>query len=74
MSEQESQQPIMAYTLREVPRDLHSAWKAAAALRGLSMRAYAIIALSEKVKRDFQAYRKEVESIGADSKSQGDVR
>ena len=40
------------YTLRDVPNDLHRAWKSAAALKGHSMKDYCYIALQMRIVKD----------------------
>jgi hypothetical protein len=40
------------YTLREIPSDLHKAWKSSAALRGWSMKDYCYVALQRQIKAD----------------------
>jgi len=37
------------YTLRDIPTDLHRAWKTAAAIKGIPMKQYAFIALKKMV-------------------------
>ena len=42
------------YTLREIPSDLHRAWKSAAALRGWSMKDYCYVALQRQIVVDVE--------------------
>ncbi len=40
------------YTLRNIPPDLHKAWKSSAALKGHSMLMYCYVALQNQIKQD----------------------
>ena len=41
-------------TLREIPSDLHKAWKSSAALRGWSMKDYCYVALQRQIRTDLE--------------------
>jgi len=49
-----------AYTLRDIPADLHHAWKSAAAMRGETMRDYCFRALLKTIRHDLLDSKKEV--------------
>jgi len=62
-----TKEEIMAdYTLREIPGDLHKAWKSSAALKGWSMRDYIFAALQRQIQADLT--KKEAKKDGAESK------
>jgi len=42
------------YTLRDIPIDIHRAWKAASAMKSISMRDYCFVALKQKIHKDIQ--------------------
>uniref|UniRef100_A0A6M3LVI5 Uncharacterized protein n=1 Tax=viral metagenome TaxID=1070528 RepID=A0A6M3LVI5_9ZZZZ len=42
------------YTLRDIPSDLHRAWKASSAMSGMSMRDYAFVSLQMKIAKDLK--------------------
>ena len=44
------------YVLRQIPEDLHRAWKSVAALKGLRMREYAIHALKKQIEADMKSF------------------
>jgi len=54
------------YTLRNIPGDLHRAWKAASAMKDITMLDYCFIALRAMIKQDLQkqagSQKKEQES------------
>ena len=53
------------YTLRNIPSDLHKAWKSSAALKGCSMLMYCFISLQNQIKADIA--RKGGKEIGSES-------
>lgn len=42
------------YTLRDIPKDIHRAWKAASAMKSISMRDYCFVALKTKINKDLR--------------------
>lgn len=52
------------YTIREIPTDLHNAWKSVAGLMGLTMKEYVFRALRNQLNIDLKASGK-----GKDKKS-----
>ena len=53
------------YTLRDIPSDLHRAWKSAAALKGWTMKDYCYVAIQRQVVIDVG----QKENVNVESKS-----
>ena len=65
----------MDYTLRDIPLDLHRAWKTSAALKGETMKDFCYRALQNQVRKDIEReVSKNGSTISADSKSAGHVK
>ena|GEM_PF-5462492 len=42
----------MEFVLRHIPDDMHRAWKSTAALKGVTMREYCLVALRMRIQQD----------------------
>ena len=53
----------MEFVLRHISDDMHRAWKSTAALKGLTMRDYCIIALKTQIQLDLNKLQKEKKDV-----------
>jgi hypothetical protein len=47
-----------SYTIRNIPPDVHRAWKSTSALMGMTMRQYVIQSLKAQIEKDIKTERK----------------
>lgn len=59
------------YTLREIPNDLHRAWKSSAALRGWSMKDYCYVALQRQIEADIMKKEPKNDRSGSQDNVEG---